>query len=69
MSFDFESMRARQPNAPAVVLLSGGLDSAVVSILCKEAFRENLNCVLMPSQFSSKSSIEKVIFLKTFGYN
>ncbi|MDD3008560.1 MAG: NAD+ synthase [Arcobacter sp.] len=41
--------------------LSGGLDSAVVAILCKEAFGDNLNCVLMPSQFSSKSSIEHAV--------
>ena len=41
--------------------LSGGLDSAVVAILCKEAFGDNLNCVLMPSQFSSKSSAEHAI--------
>lgn len=36
--------------------LSGGLDSAVVAILCKEAFGENMSCVLMPSQFSSDAS-------------
>lgn len=41
--------------------LSGGLDSAVVAILCKEAFGLNLNCVLMPSQFSSETSIEHAI--------
>ena len=41
--------------------LSGGLDSAVVAILCKEAFGENLNCVLMPSQFSSESSAAHAI--------
>lgn len=41
--------------------LSGGLDSAVVAILCKEAFADNLNCVLMPSQFSSKSSIDDAV--------
>ena len=41
--------------------LSGGLDSAVVAILCKEAFGENLNCVLMPSQFSSQSSTDHAI--------
>lgn len=41
--------------------LSGGLDSAVVAILCKEAFGDNLNCVLMPSQFSSQSSIDHAI--------
>ena len=41
--------------------LSGGLDSAVVAILCKEAFGDNLNCVLMPSQFSSQSSINDAL--------
>ena len=41
--------------------LSGGLDSAVVAILCKEAFGDNLNCVLMPSQFSSQSSADHAI--------
>ncbi|QKF89767.1 NAD+ synthase [Arcobacter cloacae] len=43
--------------------LSGGLDSAVVAILCQEVFKENLNCVLMPSQFSSQSSIDDAIEL------
>jgi NAD+ synthase len=38
--------------------VSGGLDSAVVAILCKETFGENMSAVLMPSQFSSKSSID-----------
>ncbi len=43
--------------------LSGGLDSAVVAILCKETFGENMSCVLMPSQFSSKESIDDAIEL------
>ena len=43
--------------------LSGGLDSAVVAVLCKEAFGENMSCVLMPSQFSSDSSAEDAIEL------
>lgn len=43
--------------------LSGGLDSAVVAVLCKEVFGDNLNCVLMPSQFSSQSSTEHAIEL------
>lgn len=43
--------------------LSGGLDSAIVAVLCKEAFQDNLNCVLMPSQFSSKQSSEHAIEL------
>ena len=43
--------------------LSGGLDSAVVAVLCKEVFDDNLNCVLMPSQYSSKSSVEDALEL------
>lgn len=38
--------------------ISGGLDSAVVAILCKEAFGDNVGGVFMPSQFSSKESID-----------
>ncbi len=37
--------------------ISGGLDSAVVAVLCKEAFGDNMSGVLMPSQYSSDSSI------------
>ena len=48
--------------------LSGGLDSAVVAVLCKEVFDDNLNCVLMPSQYSSKLSVEDAVELcKKFG--
>lgn len=43
--------------------LSGGLDSAVVALLCKEAFGNNMNCVLMPSQFSNDSSAKDAIEL------
>lgn len=43
--------------------LSGGLDSAIVAVLCCEAFGENLNCVLMPSSFSSKSSVDDAVLL------
>lgn len=41
-----------------VVGISGGLDSAIVAILCQEVFRENMHGVLLPSQYSSSSSIE-----------
>ena len=41
-----------------VVGISGGLDSAVVAILCKEAFGDNMSGVLMPSQYSSQASIK-----------
>ncbi len=43
--------------------LSGGLDSAVVAVLCKEVFGDKLNCVLMPSQFSSQSSTDDAVEL------
>lgn len=46
-----------------VIGLSGGIDSAVVAVLCKKAFGENTNTVLMPSQFSSSSSIDDAINL------
>ncbi len=43
--------------------LSGGLDSAVVAILCKEVFSDNMSAVLMPSKFSSKSSVDDAVKL------
>jgi len=39
-----------------VVGISGGLDSAIVSVLAKEAFGDNMYGVLMPSHFSSSQS-------------
>lgn len=47
----------------AVVGISGGLDSAVVAVLCKEAFGDSVMGVIMPSQFSSDSSAEHAIEL------
>lgn len=41
----------------AIVAISGGLDSAIVAVLCKEAFGKNMQGVLLPSQYSSNSSI------------
>lgn len=43
--------------------LSGGLDSACVALLCKEAFGENMSCVMMPSHYSSDSSIGDAVDL------
>jgi len=40
-----------------VVGISGGLDSAIVSVLCKEAFGKNFSGVMMPSHLSSDASI------------
>lgn len=41
-----------------VVGLSGGIDSAVVAVLAKYAFDDNLICIKMPSHYSSQSSID-----------
>lgn len=41
-----------------IVGISGGLDSAIVAILCKEAFGDNMRGVLMPSHYSSDHSID-----------
>lgn len=40
-----------------VVGISGGLDSAIVAVLCKEVFGKNLHGVFLPSHFSSDASI------------
>lgn len=54
---------AKTGHKSVVLGLSGGLDSAVVAVLCKEIFKENLLCVLLPSQFSSKSSVDDALEL------
>ena len=41
-----------------VVGISGGLDSAIVSVLCKEAFGDKFSGVMMPSHLSSDSSLD-----------
>lgn len=52
----------------AILGLSGGIDSAVVALLCHKALRENTKVLLMPSLHSSKESIDDSIFLcKEFG--
>ncbi len=38
--------------------LSGGIDSAVVAVLAKKALGDNFKAFMLPSQFSSPSSIE-----------
>ncbi len=41
-----------------VVGLSGGIDSAVVAVIAKYAFEDNLICIKMPSHYSSRSSLD-----------
>jgi len=38
--------------------LSGGLDSAVVAVLCQKAFGDDFLAVKLPSQFSSQNSLD-----------
>jgi len=48
----------------AVVGLSGGLDSAVTTVLAVEALgKENVRVLLMPSQFSSEHSVKDAVDL------
>jgi NAD+ synthase len=46
----------------AVCGLSGGIDSAVVAVLAKEALKDNFKAILLPSQYSSSNSIIISIF-------
>ncbi len=46
-----------------VVGLSGGLDSAIVAVLCKEVFKDDLLVVLMPSHMSSDDSAKDALEL------
>jgi len=47
----------------AVLGLSGGIDSAVVAVLAKKAFKDNLKVFLLPSKSSSDNSITDAIKL------
>ena len=47
----------------AVCGLSGGIDSAVVAVLAKEALGDNFKAILLPSQHSSTSSITDALAL------
>lgn len=54
----------KQNFSKAILGLSGGIDSAVVLCLAVEALGEkNVRAVLMPSEFSSKSSVDDSIAL------
>ena len=47
----------------AVCGLSGGIDSAVVAVLAKEALGDNFKAILLPSQHSSSHSITDALSL------
>ncbi len=61
---EFLQSEVRKRGFQSVVFgLSGGVDSAVVAILCKKAFGANCHGLLMPSLQSSQSSIKDAIEL------
>lgn len=46
-----------------VIGLSGGIDSAVAAVLAHRAFGDDLLCVMMPSHYSSASSVDDAMAL------
>jgi len=46
-----------------VLGISGGIDSAVVAVLAKKAFGDNLLGVMMPSKYSSQNSLDDALTL------
>ena len=46
-----------------VLGISGGIDSAVVAVLAKKAFGENLLGIMMPSSYSSQNSLDDALLL------
>ena len=56
----FFTTRVRKTNLKSVVIgLSGGLDSAVTTILCKKAYgKSNLNIRILPTKYSNKQNIK-----------
>lgn len=62
INFLYQEAKARGFNR-VVVGVSGGLDSAVVAVLCKMTFGTHLRALLMPTITSSKSSLTDGIAL------
>ncbi|RVZ80243.1 NAD+ synthase [Helicobacter pylori] len=65
---DFLEKEAQKRGFKKVVYgLSGGLDSAVVGVLCQKVFKENAHALLMPSSVSMpESKTDALILCETF---
>ncbi|PAF41585.1 NAD+ synthase [Helicobacter sp. 11S03491-1] len=62
INFLYQESKSRGFNR-VILGVSGGLDSAVVAVLCKMTFGNHLQALLMPSITSSKSSVTDGIAL------
>lgn len=51
-----------------VVGLSGGIDSAVVSVLCQRAFGENMLTVIMPCHSNPNDEADAARMIEAFGF-
>lgn len=61
---DFLKEQSKKRGFQSVVFgLSGGIDSAVVAILCQKAFFKDSHALLMPSMQSSKQSLKDALML------
>jgi len=62
----FLEQEVKKTGLKKVVLgLSGGIDSAVVAVLAHKAFGDDLLCVMLPSHYSSQSSLDDAAELCT----
>ncbi|MBK1971825.1 NAD+ synthase [Campylobacter sp. TTU-622] len=62
--YEFIKERIKNANAKGVVLgLSGGIDSALVATLCKNALKTNIFALLMPSKYSNEQNLQDALKL------
>ena len=63
-SIQFLRKQRKKRNARKLIVgLSGGIDSAVVAILCKKAVEQDVIAVFMPSSTTSTHSLEDAVEL------
>ncbi len=57
---------AKSGFSKVVLGLSGGIDSALVATIAADAFGpENVHCVMLPSEYTSQSSLEDAADIAT----